>query len=136
MSYTRIYPRRGIANADQARLTAIHEMPCICCTISGCEQLSRTEGHHITDKSYRRLSGGHQSTLPLCGWHHVGKPVPPGHTIASATITYGPSLLHTSKLFKTIYGTEWELLAQVNERIGLTSARPLLENTNQPKETI
>lgn len=118
MTYTRIYPGSHLSDADEARLEAIHAMPCICCTISGCEQLSRTEGHHITDKSYRRLSGGHSSTLPLCGWHHVGKPVPLGHTIASATITYGPSLFHTSKLFKVIYGTEWMLLEKVNERMG------------------
>lgn len=109
------------SKVDQARLDTIHAMPCICCSISGCEQLSRTEGHHITDKGYRRLSGGHQATLPLCGWHHVGKPVPPGHTIDSATITFGPSLFHTSKLFKVIYGNERSLLAKVNEEIGETT---------------
>lgn len=102
--------------ADQARLDAIHAMPCICCRISGCEQISRTEAHHLTDKGYRRLSGGHQASFPLCGWHHRGR-VPAGHTADSATITYGPSLFHTSKLFKKIYGTERELLAKVDSEI-------------------
>lgn len=100
--------------ADEARLDAIHAMPCICCVISGCNpQCGKTEAHHITDKGYRRLSGGHQSSLPLGPWHHRGI-TPSGHTVDSATLSFGPSLFHTSKLFKKIYGTERELLAKVN----------------------
>lgn len=108
---------RGVKKADQSRLDAIHAMPCICCRISGCEQLSRTEAHHLVDNGYRAPSGGHSATLPLCGWHHRGR-VPSGHTADSATLTYGPSLFHTSKLFKKIYGTERELLAKVDAQIG------------------
>lgn len=106
--------------ADQARLDAIHAMPCLCCSISGCEQLSRTEAHHLTDKGYRRLSGGHQASLPLCGWHHRGE-APKGHTPASATLTYGPSLFHTKKLFVMVYGGERALLAKVDESLAEVS---------------
>lgn len=106
--------------ADEARMDVIHAMPCICCVISNCLQRSRTEAHHLTDKGYRRLSGGHQASLPLCKWHHRGV-VPFGHTIDSATVAFGPSLFHTSKLFKQTYGTERELLAKVDGQIAVSA---------------
>jgi len=62
------------SKVDQLRLDQIHNMPCICCHIAGLTQFglqpSRTEAHHIVDGGYRKHSGGHMSTLPLCGWHH------------------------------------------------------------------
>lgn len=90
------------------------EIGCIACVIGGAYSIG--DVHHLVDKGTRALSGGNKSTLVLCVWHHRGH-VPAGHTVDSATITFGPSLFHTSKLFKKIYGTERELLAKVDEML-------------------
>ena len=122
------------ANLD--RFHRLHEYGCVCCRHEGLP-IGPVDIHHLVDKGTRGLSGGDAATIGLCAWHHRGI-VPAGHTIGSATLAFGPSLRHTSKLFTKIYGTQRELLAKVNEEIGEApeAARPLLENTNQPMETI
>lgn len=107
---------------DEDRLTAIHDLPCIACVKEGVRQPSRTEAHHLVDKGYRKHSGGHQATLPLCGWHHradvLGCQVlcnPP--TISNALMFYGPSLGGHKKRFIETYGSERALLAEVNAKI-------------------
>lgn len=64
-----------MTKADQKRLDIIHRLPCLACVQSGGGQPNRTEAHHIVDRGYRRLSGGHNSTIPLCSWHHRGEPM-------------------------------------------------------------
>lgn len=108
--------------AEQARLDAIHDMPCICCQLRGIEQPSRTEAHHIVDKGYRKHSGGHSATLPLCGWHHRGDVLGCGRyadppTIANVERALGPSLQGNKKLFVTTFRTERELLAMIDKRL-------------------
>jgi hypothetical protein len=108
--------------AEQARLDAIHAMPCICCHLMGIEQPSKTEAHHIVDKGYRKHSGGHAATLPLCAWHHRGDVLGCGRyadppTIANVERAIGPSLQGNKKLFVKKFLTERELLAIVDKKL-------------------
>lgn len=94
---------------DQNRLDYIHTLPCIACVIIGQSQLLPTEGHHIVDKGYREHSGGHQSTLPLCGWHHRGM-CADGMSSVVMRAQYGPSFELEKRTFKIRFGSERELL--------------------------
>jgi hypothetical protein len=102
------------SKADLKRYDALQRYGCVACRIDGCHSLG--DIHHIVDKGYRKHSGGNQSTFVLCQYHHRGV-LPPGHTVASACLAFGPSLRHQSKLFHKIYGTQRELLAKVNAAI-------------------
>jgi hypothetical protein len=93
--------------ADAVRLDLIHRMPCIVC---GRQPV---EAHHIVDGGYRKHSGGHQSTIPLCVWHHRGDP-PPEHSAKAMLAMHGPSLARSKRHFVQMFGTERELLASVN----------------------
>lgn len=108
------------SKSDQERLDVIHNMPCICCHIEGVRQPSPTEAHHLVDKGYRKHSGGHRATLPLCAWHHRAEDPIRLWGKERMSIFYGPSLKYQGKRggFADHYGTERELLAKVNELIG------------------
>jgi len=105
------------SKADQYRLDQIHNMPCICCQIEGRGQPFRTEAHHIVSNGYRRLSGGHQSTIPRYSRHHRGQCLE-GLNVRKMTSIYGPSLFHSKKGFIKHYGGELALLEMINEILG------------------
>lgn len=102
--------------AQQIRLDRIHAMQCPACEQEEIPQPSPTEAHHIVDKGTRALSGGHDATIPLCGWHHRAEPAE-GVTMREMHQTYGPSLAAHKREFKATYGTERELLALTDERL-------------------
>lgn len=111
---------------DEVRLRDIHDLPCLACLKEGVRQPSTTEAHHIVDKGYRKHSGGHQATIPLCGWHHRADVRgcqalcdPP--TISNALMFYGPSLGAHKKRFIQTYGSERDLLAEVDSLIGIAA---------------
>jgi hypothetical protein len=56
---------------------------------------------------------GHDFTIPLCGWHHVGRP-PEGHDSKWAETNLGPSLAKQSKKFREKYGSDQHLLDYTN----------------------
>lgn len=94
----------------------VHAQPCMCCQIEDIRQPFRTEAHHIVDKGYRKHSGGDESRLPLCAWHHRGICLD-GKTTSQMIHEYGPSLALTKKSFVATYGTERELLARLEAGI-------------------
>lgn len=112
--------------AQQARLDAIHAMPCIACELeetyakankeTPMDQPLPTEAHHLVDKGTRKHSGGHDATLPLCGWHHRGELVYPlsGREMRQL---HGPSLKLSKKVFIALYGSERDLLAVIDARL-------------------
>ena len=112
--------------AEQARLDALHAMQCIACEMEAgyakvrkelpLEQPSRTEAHHLTDNGYRKHSGGHSATLPLCGWHHRGELVYPLSSREMRQL-HGPSLALSKRVFIALYGSERDLLAIVDARL-------------------
>lgn len=106
--------------ADRTRLDRIHEMACVCCQLNCGPLMYPVEAHHIIFNGYRRLSGGHQSTIPLCRWHH------PGVCFDRSTATemaeaYGPSLALSKRVFVLRYGSERQLLLLVNDRMRETA---------------
>lgn len=102
--------------AQQDRLDEIHAMPCMCCVKEKVPQPLPTEAHHLVDKGYRIHSGGHDATIPICGWHHEGALLYP-LSQREMRLIYGPSLKLHKREFKNVYGTERELLAEVDERL-------------------
>ena len=102
--------------ADTKRLDIIHRMPCMACVQEGCAQPNPTEAHHLVDKGYRKHSGGHQATLPLCGWHHRGEPAF-GDSCTQMLAYYGPSMALHAKAFARNYGNQRELLMRVDSII-------------------
>ncbi len=101
--------------AEQRRFSRLQEIGCIACLKEGLGHVP-PDVHHIVDKGYRRLSGGHAATIPLCPYHHRGVP-PSGFTEDTAMFAAGPSLALHKKRFIHTYGTERELLAEVDKRI-------------------
>lgn len=94
---------------ELARYDKLVRHGCVCCKILGIYTVP--EMHHIVDRGYRKHSGGNASTLPLCPYHHRGA------ITAHTTFEAGPALAHGSKPFAARWGTQRELLAQVNEAI-------------------
>jgi hypothetical protein len=89
--------------AHVARFNKLQKLGCICCMKLGYWQ--HPEIHHIVE-GMRRL--GHEFTLPLCKMHHrdtrLGE-------------FWGPSIADGSKAFARKWGTQRELLAEVNRLI-------------------
>jgi hypothetical protein len=85
--------------AQVARFEALKALGCICCKKLGIQR--DPEIHHIVE-GMRRL--GHDFTLPLCVMHH-----------RMTGGLFGPSIADGSKLFNARWGTQRELLAEVNE---------------------
>lgn len=100
---------------DERRFMRLQDVGCICCLKEGYKGVP-VDVHHLVDKGNRRASGGHSATLPLCPWHHRGIP-PSGFTEDTAVSFAGPSLALHKKRFIRTYGTERELLAEVDARI-------------------
>jgi hypothetical protein len=80
------------------------------------EQPLRTEAHHICDNGYRKHSGGHMATIPLCSFHHRGELVYPLSSREMRQL-YGPSLALSKRVFVALYGSELFLLEKINEII-------------------
>ena len=99
--------------AQAWRLEQLAGMKCIACFIENCRQPSRTEVHHLVDFGYRRLSGGHDATLPLCAWHHRGQ-CAERYSAREMEARYGPSMALSKRAFNERYGTQRYLLETVN----------------------
>ena len=105
--------------ADQKRYDALRAMGCIACRQESVSiaTLLPVEIHHLVDKGYRKHSGGNQSTIPLCSWHHRGEPIM-DHSVTWMRDQFGPSMFLEAKTFAEWYGAQRELLAKVNDTIG------------------
>lgn len=100
-----------ITKADRERFRCLHEIGCIVSRLY-LGVYSAPQIHHITEGG-RRL--GHQYTLPLNPWFHQGQVPPEVVTAEQATRLYGPSLALNKRAFVARFGTERELLEQVNQ---------------------
>lgn len=100
--------------ADITRYDRLQRIGCVACRKNG--RYSQVDVHHLVDKGTRKHSGGNKATLPLCPWHHRGVPVD-GYLCGSMCLLYGPSLALQKREFKRRFGTERELLAEVDALI-------------------
>jgi hypothetical protein len=90
--------------ADLRRFLKLVEIGCIACRKAGSGYRA-PDIHHVL-RGGRRI--GHQATLPLCPNHHRWP---------SDGSVVGPSLADGSKLFAAKFGTQQQLLAEVNKLI-------------------
>lgn len=102
------------SKADLTRYDHLRRIGCLACLKDG--RRSDIDVHHIVDKGYRSLSGGNRATLPLCPWHHRGQP-PSSLRPSEAHVVYGPSLALQKREFIKRYGSERQLLAEVDALI-------------------
>jgi hypothetical protein len=93
---------------ERKRFERLAEHGCICCKHHG--HYRAAEIHHITE-CRKRL--GHDYTLPLCEWHHRGIPPEPLGKNDTARL-FGPSLAQSKREFQICYGTERELLQEID----------------------
>lgn len=105
--------------AEEARIVACKEGPCIACRITAktspfplCMQ-GQNDYHHLKSGNIRR---GHRFGIGLCGWHHRGLTF--GQASLAMRRIFGPSLMDGSRLFHETYGSDDELLAMQDELIG------------------
>lgn len=102
------------SKSDLARYEQLRRIGCVACRKEG--RYSQIDVHHIVDKGYRKHSGGNKATLPLCPWHHRGIPLE-GMRINETCSLIGPCLAKHKRDFVARYGTERQLLAEVDALI-------------------
>ncbi len=106
------------SKADRNRLYDIHRLPCVACV-----QTRRlmpggpVEAHHIVDKGYRRHSGGHRATIPLCQYHHRGVPPHMDLRPSECLELLGPSLALSKRAFLVRFGSERSLLERTDRML-------------------
>jgi hypothetical protein len=93
-----------VTKADEIRFDRLHRLGCICCRKAGSGYRA-PDIHHVLSGGFRM---GNQFTLPLCPEHH---------RIPSTGAVVGPSLADGSRVFSAKWGTQLELLAEVNALI-------------------
>jgi hypothetical protein len=102
------------SKSDLARYDQLRRIGCIACAKHG--RKSEIDVHHLVDKGTRKHSGGNKATLPLCPWHHRGLTCD-GWLCGSMYLIFGPSLALHKREFKKRYGTERDLLSEVDALI-------------------
>lgn len=95
-------PSKPPTKPEREWMTRIADMGCIACRKDGIS--SQASVHHIVQGN-RRL--GHLFTLPLCPPHHQGD----GRAV--------PSVHFTKRTFVARYGSELELLAELQVELGV-----------------
>lgn len=101
--------RRNLTKADKERGQKLHDLGCIICLkIHGVYTYPAI--HHIDGKVYK---GCHQLTLPLCPKHHQEKCNESIDGMKMWVSRHGDG----RAAFEAHYGTEQELLEEVNELI-------------------
>lgn len=103
--------------AEAARMDAIKELGrCVACRNHAWQYV---EVHHLLSGGRRR---GHMYTVGLCPWHHRGV-LNEGESQKVIADSIGPSLAHGSKPFRAWFGTDDQLLDDMNEALGLYGPR-------------
>ena len=113
-------PARKINADDAERFVAIKSLGCVACLkLKLPMQCGPTEAHHLLSGGRRR---GHQQSIPLGAWHHRGVI---WYSMNSTQMEdqFGPSLARGSKRFHEAFGSDDELLEEVNRLISGVSMR-------------
>ncbi len=93
-----------MTKSDYLRFAKLVELGCIAC-LKSHSGYRAPDIHHIISGG-RRM--GNEFTLPLCPEHH---------RVPSTGTVVGPSLADGSKVFAAKFGTQMQLLREVNELI-------------------
>lgn len=102
---------RRVRKIDPDHRKRILAMPCVACEITGEQQTSPTQGHHIRERADGQQYGRGQKAddmemIPLCHYHHWNNGESP----------------YTHKRFLEEFGSERGLLARVLKDLGIEVA--------------
>jgi hypothetical protein len=106
--------KQRITKAHRARFEAIKSLGCLACRKLNLPMFcGPIEAHHLLSGGRRR---GHDACIPLGAWHHRSVT---WQTLNAKQMTeqFGPSLARGSKPFHAAFGTDDELLAEVEALI-------------------
>lgn len=101
--------------ARALRFLRLKELGCICCRKLGW--YCAPEIHHLNlDGKAGQKRRGDEYTIPLCRWHHQGV-VFVAWSLTEMRNKFGPSLKLASRAFRARFGTDDQLLNEVNRLI-------------------
>lgn len=105
--------------AQGVRFEAIKESGCLIAHILGLEWVY-AEIHHLNiGGKHGAKRRGHDFTIGLNPWSHRGQPFG-GMSAAACEDMFGPSFARQPRLFRSVYGSDDQLLAIQNALIGDT----------------
>lgn len=107
--------------ARHLRFEALRFVGCYCCEANlalGFDACGLpVEVHHLNAGGlHGGKRRGDEFTIPLCSWHHRGV-LQSGYCSKEMRQSCGPSWAGGSKPFRSVYGSDESILAQVNERL-------------------
>ena len=95
--------------SQQQRMDTIVEIGCIVCYALGHGYMP-TQVHHMTvGGKHGQKRRGHDFTIGLCPWHHVGEPMA-GLSHSQCADRYGPSYAREPRRFRHEIGNDDYLL--------------------------
>ena len=101
--------------AQVARFEAIHRLGCIAARQRGV--ILPATIHHLTiGGRHGQKRRGHDFTIGLSEWHHLGRPIL-GLTHRECEARFGPSYARTPRAFRETFGQDDALLAMQNDLI-------------------
>ncbi len=107
----------GTPTASQARrFVAIQEIGCIACSALGHGHMPCHIHHLLVGGKHGQKRRGHDFTIGLCPWHHVGEPMA-GLSPAACADRYGPSYAKQPRRFRQEIGSDDYLLDLQNTLI-------------------
>lgn len=104
--------QKPATDTDKRRFGVLAAHGCMLCRKLGLFQ--QAEIHHLVEGMTRL---GHRWTIPLCDYHHRGV-IPFGMGKYEARKIYRSSLAHSKRSFVADWGTERQLLAEIDARFG------------------
>lgn len=111
------------------RFRRLKEMGCIACLLDRLKDV-HPEIHHLNGGGHAgQKRRGDEFTIPLCQWHHQGKPMP-------GTPVDGPTLKYHSRAFRQRYGTDDALLSRVNSIIAAMDAVATVHLRTEAERTL
>lgn len=108
---------------ERAWVTATKRNGCLCCIARGYPHDRDghvVEAHHLLSGGIRR---GHLFTVGLCLWHHKGRVIVNGWTLATHRRLLGPSLAEGSEPFHQAFGDDEALLEKQRALNGYTTRK-------------
>jgi hypothetical protein len=103
------------------RFERFNAIGCIACRKTGNLFCGPVEAHHLNlGGRAGQKRRGHDYTIPLGQWHHRGLTLP-GRTLTDMREVFGPSLARQSKAFREFFGSDDQLLAEVNQLLGIAA---------------
>lgn len=111
---------RAMMSPEQRRYQKLQGIGCICCGMRG--RSSQADIHHLNENGHAgQARRGDRYTIPLCPWHHRGVPLS-GLDRRRTEVLCGPSLALSPRLFRETFGSDDDLLAATDARIGALEA--------------